>query len=47
MFLSHASKVILKDHLAWPEQYMNQEFQNMQSGFQKGRGTRNQIAIIH
>ena len=47
MFLSHASKVILKNHLAWAEQYMNQEFQNMQFGFQKGRGTRNQIAIIH
>ena len=47
MFLSHASKVILKNHLARPEQYMNQELPDVLSGFRKGRGTRDQIAIIH
>ena len=29
------------------EQYMNREFPNVQAGFRKGRGTRNQIANIH
>ena len=47
MFLSHASKVILKNHLAQPEQYMNQDFPDVLSGFRKGRRTRDQIAIIH
>jgi len=47
MFLSHASKEILKNHLARPEQYMNQELPDVLSGFRKGRGTRDQIAIIH
>ena len=47
MFLSHASKVILKNYLIRPEQYMNQEFPDVQSGFRRGRGTRNQITIIH
>ena len=47
MFLSHASKVILKNHLSRPEQYMNQELPDVQSGFRKGRGTTDQIAIIH
>ena len=46
MFFSHASKVILKNHLARPEQYMNQELPDVLSGFRKGRGTRDQIANI-
>ena len=46
MFLSHASKVILKNHLARPEQYMNQELPDVQVGFRKGRGTRDQISKI-
>ena len=29
------------------EQYMNREFPNVQAGFRKGRGTRDQIANIH
>ena len=29
------------------QQYMNQEFPDIQAGFQKGRGTRNQIVNIH
>ena len=29
------------------QQYLNQELQNMQVGFRKGKGTRNQIANIH
>ena len=28
-------------------QYMNQELPNVQAGFRKGRGTRDQIANIH
>ena len=29
------------------QQYMNWEFPDVQAGFRKGRGTRNQIANIH
>ena len=29
------------------QQYMNREFPDVQTGFQKGRGTRDQIANIH
>ena len=29
------------------QQYMNQKFPNVQAGFRKGRGTRDQIANIH
>ena len=32
---------------ARPQQYMNQKLSDVQAGFIKGRGTRNQIAIIH
>ena len=46
MFLSHASKVILTNHLARPEQYMNQDFPDVLSGFRKGRRTRDQIFSI-
>ena len=45
--ISHASKVILTILQARLQMYMNQEFPKVQTGFQKGRGTRNQIANIH
>ena len=45
--ISHASKVMLKILQAMLQQYMNQEFSDIQPGFRKGRGARNQIANIH
>ena len=42
--ISHASKVMLKILQARLQQYMNCELPNVQSGFRKGRGTRDQIA---
>ena len=45
--ISHASKVILKILQARLQQYMNQELPDVQAGFTKGRGTRDQIANIH
>jgi len=44
--ISHASKVMLKIFLAMLQQYMNQEFSDVQAGFIKGRGARDQIANI-
>ena len=44
--ISHASKVMLKILQARLQQYMNHELPDVQTGFQKGRGTRNQIANI-
>ena len=44
--ISHASKVMLKIFQARLQQYMNQEVPNVQAGFRKGRGTRDQIANI-
>ena len=44
--ISHASKVMVKIHQARLQQYMNNEFPNVQPGFRKGRGTRDQIANI-
>ena len=44
--ISHASKVMLKILQAWLQQYMNCEFPDVQAGFRKGRGTRDQIANI-
>ena len=43
---SHASKVMLKILQARLQQYMNHEFPDVQAGFRKGRGTRDQIANI-
>ena len=43
---SHASKVMLKIFQARLEQYVNCELPDVQAGFRKGRGTRNQIANI-
>jgi len=42
----HASKVMLKIILARLQQYMNQEFPDIQAEFRKARGTRDQIANI-
>ena len=44
--ISHASKVILKILQARLQQYMNCELPDVQAGFRKGRGTRDQIANI-
>ena len=46
-FISHASKVMLKILQARLQQYMNRELPDVQAGFRKGRGTRDQIANIH
>ena len=43
---SHTSKVMLKVLQARPKQYMNHELPDVQAGFRKGRGTRDQIANI-
>ena len=45
--ISHASKVMLKILQARLQQYMNHELPDVQPGFRKGRGTRDQIANIH
>ena len=44
--ISHASKVTLKILQARLQQYMNHELPDVQSGFRKGKGTRDQIANI-
>ena len=45
--ISHASKVMLKILQARFQQYVNCELPDVQAGFRKGRGTRDQIANIH
>ena len=45
--ISHASKVMLKIPQARLQQYLNRELPDVQAGFRKGRGTRDQIANIH
>ena len=45
--ISHASKVMLTILQARLQQYMKHELPDVQAGFQKGRGTRYQIAKIH
>ena len=45
--ISHASKVMLKIFQVRLQQYMNHELPDVQAGFIKGRGTRDQIANIH
>ena len=42
--ISHASKVMLKILQARLQQYVNHELPDVQAGFRKGRGTRDQIA---
>ena len=44
--ISHTSKVMLKILQARLQQYMNRELPDVQAGFRKGRGIRNQIANI-
>ena len=44
---SHASKVMLKILQARLPQHVNWELPDVQAGFRKGRGTRDQIANIH
>ena len=43
---SHASKVMLKILLARLQQYVNSELPDVQAGFRKGQGIRDQIANI-
>ena len=45
--ISHASKVMLKILQTRLQQYMNWEIPDVQAGFRKGRGIRDQIANIH
>ena len=45
--ISHASKVMLKILQGRLQQYMNHEFPDVQTGFRKARGIRDQIANIH
>ena len=45
-FISHASKIILKILQVRLPQHVNQEVLDVQAGFRKGRGTRDQIANI-
>ena len=45
--ISHTSKVMLKIFQARLPQYMHCELSDVQAGFRKGRGTRDQIANIH
>ena len=45
-FISHVSKVMLNILQARLQQYMNHEISDVQTGFRKGRGTRDQIANI-
>ena len=44
--ISHASKVMLKILQARLQQYVNSELPDVQAGFRKGRGTRDQISKI-
>ena len=44
--IAHTSKVMLKIIQARLQQYVNRELPDVQAGFRKGRGTRNQIANI-
>ena len=45
--MSHASKIMLKILQTRLQQYVNRELPDVQAGFRKGRGTRDQIANIH
>ena len=46
-FISNACKVMLKTLQVRLQQYVNHELPDVQAGFRKGRGTRDQIANIH
>ena len=45
-FISHASKVMLKILQVRLQQYVKREHPDVQAGFRRGRGTRDQIANI-
>ena len=45
--IPYARKIMLKILQARLQQYMNRELPDVQAGFRKGRGTRDQIANIH
>ena len=45
--ISHASKVMLKILQTRLKQYVNRELPDVQAGFRKGRGAKDQIANIH
>ena len=45
--ISHASNIMLKILQARLQQYVYCEFPDVQAGFRKSRGTRDQIANIH
>ena len=45
--ISQTGKVMLKILQARLQQYVNRELRDVQAGFRKGRGTRDQIANIH
>ena len=47
LLISHASKVMLKILQAKFQQYVNRELPDVQAGFRKGRGTRDQISNTH
>ena len=47
VLISHASKVMLKILQDRIQQYVNPELPDLQAGFRKVRGTRDQIAKIH
>ena len=46
VLISHASKIMLKILQARLQQYVDRELPDVQAGFRKGRGTRDQIANI-
>ena len=45
--ISHASKIMFEILQARLQQYVNRELPDIQAGFRKGGGTRDQIANIH
>ena len=47
VLISHTSKVILKSLQASLQQYVNEDSQKFKLDLEKGRGTRDQIAILH
>ena len=46
VLISHANKVMLKILQVRVQQYMNCELPDVQAGFRKGRGTRDQVANV-
>ena len=44
--ISHTGKIMIKILQAWLQQYVNHELPDVQAGFRKSRGTRDQIVNI-